>query len=243
MGRPPVSSGVAEARPTETLDLRGRFVGLFVLMLVVQASLPLFEGFGGLRNIAGVGFVFVLSYAGLLTIEVRHRKWMYLVAVLASLVGGILIPSIGWFWLGLHTLLFGGTAVLVVTWAVRRDRVTLDTVFAALSGYYLLGYTWAIAYTLLDTVSPGSFSAVLTNPGDAFYFSFITMLSVGYGDIVPISAGGRALVVLEALIGQVYLVVFVARLVSVQVIHSQDAGGGSGSGSGSPPSEGVGNKK
>ncbi len=95
----------------------------------------------------------------------------------------------------------------------------------------LIGYGWAFVYALLDEVFPGSFAA-LTEAGrndytqrvmQFRYFSFMTLTTVGYGDVLPRSDAARTLAALEAVMGQIYLTVLVARLVGLHIVHSHDS--------------------
>jgi hypothetical protein len=119
------------------------------------------------------------------------------------------------------------TVTVVLFRVLSADTVTVDTISGALCAYLLLGVIWATMYALLYSVSPGAFSlADAIGPGEVLseppmhlflYFSFITQTTVGYGDIEPANALARSLAVLQAIIGQFYLAVLVARLVSQQV--------------------------
>jgi len=104
-----------------------------------------------------------------------------------------------------------------------------ETINAALCVYLLMGILWAVAYSMIDLISPGAFSYPLT-PTDTdsmriggehtimpLYYSFVTMTTLGYGDVVPVSSAARVLAICQAVLGQVYLVVIVARLVGLQV--------------------------
>jgi hypothetical protein len=101
---------------------------------------------------------------------------------------------------------------------VNRERLA-----AALSLYLLLGLIFALIFTVIAELLPGSFfyaaarsADVAVKPmADMVYFSFVTLATLGYGDIVPLSGSARGLAILEAIVGQMYLVVVVARLVSV----------------------------
>lgn len=95
-----------------------------------------------------------------------------------------------------------------------------DRVFGAVVLYLLLGLIWAVAYQLVDSVSPESFaghSEESEGLADWVYFSFITLTTVGFGDITPVALSARSLAILEALVGQLYPAVIIARLVSLQV--------------------------
>jgi hypothetical protein len=100
--------------------------------------------------------------------------------------------------------------------ALRSGHVDAERICAALDAYLLAGLTFGVACWLLEISQPGSFRGV--EPYDLsslIYFSFVTIATLGYGDIVPVSDAARALAVLEAVGGQMYLAVLVARLVSL----------------------------
>lgn len=131
-------------------------------------------------------------------------------------------------------ILFMSHIVIVLLRSIfHRTRVDTDTVFASLCIYLLLGFAWAFVYSLLEQVQPGAFYYALADEqqmrfgteGDslAIYFSFVTMTTLGYGDIAPVSAAARALSTLEAIFGQFYLTVLVAWLVGLHIAHSRSS--------------------
>jgi voltage-gated potassium channel Kch len=101
---------------------------------------------------------------------------------------------------------------------VDRERMA-----AALSLYLLLGLIFALVFAVIAELLPGSFHFAAIRSADSaakpladmVYFSFVTLATLGYGDIVPLSSSAKGLAILEAIIGQMYLVVVVARLVSL----------------------------
>ena len=99
---------------------------------------------------------------------------------------------------------------------VRRRVIDVQTVLAALTIYVLLGMLWAFVYSVLGHFGSSPFFAqpVVPTSADYLYFSFITQTTVGYGDLSAATNSGRACAVLEALIGQLYLVTIVAVVVS-----------------------------
>jgi|SRR5262245_54554990 len=107
---------------------------------------------------------------------------------------------------------------------VMRDRVvTLDTVAGAACAYMLIGWVWGELYTLVEGWRPGSFiipAGWLSGPGrdlrsTLMYFSFATLTTVGYGDIHPSSPASGMLCAAEALVGQLYLAIMIARMVGL----------------------------
>jgi hypothetical protein len=107
----------------------------------------------------------------------------------------------------------------------------MDRIFAAVCVYMLIGYAWTFAYALIEDLQPGSFVALTTIPSNNYvervlqmrYFSFMTLTTVGYGDIVPHSPVARTVAGLEAITGQIYLTVLVARLVGLHIIHASSS--------------------
>ena len=116
-------------------------------------------------------------------------------------------------------------ALGVVVWHVSRDpEVTLDIIAGAACAYMLLGAVWAGLYQLVEHARPGSFDIPSSwippdrNPQAALvYFSFVTLATVGYGDVKPTNPGVGGLCVAEALVGQLYLAIMIGRMVALQI--------------------------
>jgi hypothetical protein len=109
--------------------------------------------------------------------------------------------------------------------ALRAGVVDAERIFAALDAYLLAGLIFAVCYWLLDQTWPASFGAASASDLDlarAIYFSFVTIATLGYGDVIPTSESAQGLAILEAVGGQMYLTVLVARLVSLYSQHSDE---------------------
>ena len=126
--------------------------------------------------------------------------------------------------LTLNAVTLSVAALAILEDAVRAERVTPAKISGALSVYLLMGIIWATVFTILETLQPGSFqlgSRAANGAGEVFgvlfYYSFTTLSTVGYGDITPLRDGARALAMLEAVTGQMYLSVLVARLVGLHI--------------------------
>ena len=108
-----------------------------------------------------------------------------------------------------------------------EDRINANRIVGAVCVYLMLGVIWALAYSLVETVIPGSFAGLVEqsanskwNP-DWVYFSFVTLTTLGYGDILPLTLSARSLAYFEAIVGQFYLAVLVAGLVSAYLSEQQ----------------------
>jgi hypothetical protein len=127
--------------------------------------------------------------------------------------------------------LFSGSILAEV---LREGRITADKIYGAICVYLLVGFAWAFAYAILDQIQPGSFSIPEESGGAAEhvarlmrlrYFSFVTLTTLGFGNIVPRSAEARNLAMLEAIMGQLYLAILVARLVGLHIVHGTKSEG------------------
>jgi voltage-gated potassium channel len=110
----------------------------------------------------------------------------------------------------------------LLRFVLRAPSVNMDVLCASLSAYLMLGLLWTVAYWLVDQLTPGGAFAFNTNEGrqsirgfNAFYFSFVTLSTVGYGDITPVSKVARMLAAMEAMTGLLYVAVLIARLVAL----------------------------
>jgi len=117
-------------------------------------------------------------------------------------------------------VLLGTTIVVILVDVLSDSPVTRDTICGAIVAYLLLGLAWALFYSTLVQLDPeGSFEMPLDSLPDRtqysmfIYHSFVTLTTLGYGDMVPLSTQARTLCWLEAVMGQLYLVTLVARLV------------------------------
>jgi hypothetical protein len=115
-------------------------------------------------------------------------------------------------------------ALAALRFAMSGSSITREHIYAALSAYVLAGVFAGAFYSVMERTWPDSFAIAgqlahgqLPLP-TAAYFSFVTLATLGYGDIVPASDAARSLVVFEAIAGQLYLAVMVARLVSLYVV-------------------------
>ena len=97
------------------------------------------------------------------------------------------------------------------------QRVGLNTIYASLCVYLLLGIIWSILYVLAYLHTPEAFSNLHGTRGELVYYSFVTLTTLGYGDIAPLTALARTLAYMEAVAGQFYLAVLVAGLVGAYV--------------------------
>lgn len=102
----------------------------------------------------------------------------------------------------------------------RRETVDVEVIYGAMSLYLLIGFAFGYAFAACDQLEPGSIRGlVATNVEHGlfgfFYFSFVTLTTLGYGDMAPLTAAARGLAMTEALLGQIYLAVVIARLVAM----------------------------
>lgn len=128
----------------------------------------------------------------------------------------ILLDAIAWATIG-----------LVLVWAVSRavfgpGRITYHRVIGAILLYLTIGLTFVAAYTFVGLLFPGAFAGltIADSPAlasDLIYFSFVTLTTIGYGDIVPVHPIARSLCNIEGIIGQLYPATLLARLVSLEL--------------------------
>jgi hypothetical protein len=110
------------------------------------------------------------------------------------------------------TVLYIYIVVLLVINLLSYRVITADLIYCAISTYFLIGVMWAGIYIVLEGIFPGSFSG-LSEIADLVYFSFVTLTTVGFGDITPQSILAKRLAIFEAAIGGIYLAVIIAMLV------------------------------
>jgi hypothetical protein len=211
------SSG--DSRPYRPPDSDPRY-GLLLLILILTYLLSAFN----VRFVADFDFAF---FAAALLLALRTsplpRRWTVLVGAVAlggsvlflglAQAGGDVALGAADVWKTLILLL---TVVLIVRRVLSRSTVTVQSIYGAVSAYIVIGLMFAAVYAAIQHFSGLPFFAggKPGQPQTFQYFSFTSLTTLGYGDFTAASDGGRAIAVMEALLGQVFLATLVARLVA-----------------------------
>ena len=173
----------------------------------------------------------LISLNSLVVIAIIHKLTLGRIRFIVAVLLGI--PTLVLYWiprspaLDLAMSILTGSlylyaVLLLLPYLLRAHRIGIDELFGASSLYILIGLTWALLYLVLEITIPGSFHiADAQNPdgalylGDFTYYSFVTLTTLGYGDLVPVTCQARSLAVLEAVSGLLTLSVVFARIVSL----------------------------
>jgi len=202
-------------------------VELLVALALLFFFFPFVEEVKGGDIIVSILLSLVLLSA---VLAVADRKAVFFIALLLA------IPAIAGRWISHFrpdlvpppVFLVAGLALIafvvanLLPFVLRAPAVNTEVLCASISAYLMLGLLWTVAYWLVAQMNPNAF---VFNPAggtkqtmagfDAFYFSFITLSTVGYGDITPVSKIARWLAAAEAMTGLLYVTVLIARLVSL----------------------------
>ena len=202
--------------------------------MLVSLILALFVG-GPLMAMESVGplpfdiFFTMLLLSGIVAFS--RRRWL----AIANSVIGLVFVDLRWnsygeskgnvaLWDNLLSMLTLAILTgLVLEHVFRTGPITADRIRGAIAAYLLIGLVWTFAYALVDRAYPGGIdlknTVVLTHHRlqALAYFSYVTLTTVGYGDITPVHPTARMLAIAEALVGQLYPAVLIGRLVSLQI--------------------------
>ena len=203
-----------------------RFLILLILILLMLVLTPFLDEFVQTRILMDVFLTAILIFI-IFTTRLKRSE-----AMIASFLAlPLIITTWSGYFVEINTislltrifgvLFFGYAAVNILRAIIKSEKVTRETIFAAIVAYLLIALMWAFLYMILEQASPGSFSfpdwGSRKETMQFEYLSFVTITTLGYGDITPVTDKASALVIIEAVIGQIYLVVLVAWLVGMHV--------------------------
>ena len=202
-------------------------VQLLIALALFIFFAPFVEEIRGGDLIVSVLLSLVLISAVFAVASRRSTLIIALVLAIPALVGRWinyfrpdLVPPAVFLTAGLALIAF--VVANLLRFVLRAPSVDADVLCASISAYLMLGLLWTMAYWLVDQLTPGAFSFNPTSGTketmagfNAFYFSFITLSTVGYGDITPVSKVARMLAATEAITGLLYVAVLIARLVGL----------------------------
>jgi Ion channel len=205
--------------------LRHRYAVLFYSLLLTLVGVPITKVIGLTGNLLQV-FVALNLLAAAVPLESRKGRWVLPVILLAAVLSRVGSVQIGQAGLSTASLVLWTLIALyavfgALRFVLRASAITPEHLYAALSAYLLAGVFLGVLYWSLDQVWPNSI--IVSGPAasqpfmlaEGIYFSFITLATVGYGDMVPGNDVVRGLAVVEAIAGQFYLAVMIARLMSL----------------------------
>jgi voltage-gated potassium channel len=216
----------------------GRFRLLLLALLLFFGGTAVAAGTRAERVVDAILLAGVLA-AAILDLRERGERWYF---------GGLAAGIILLFVIDLNVriqhlpivedammVLFAGLVVWrAYTAVMRRQRPVGDRIIGAICVYVLIGLAWAKMYEALDGIVPGSFrfpaDTAWATPGllRYSYFSFVTLATLGYGDVSPVTVMAGTLAWLEAITGQLYVAITVARLVALSIADSSAADPASG---------------
>lgn len=201
------------------------FWGFLVSLLFAFSVSPFF--YGPETQILNI-FVLISLAFGIIAVGENRRSLITIIAFAVPLffsnVFFIFYTGDGAFLSVLITLaiFFSAIIAFLLKHIFSTKNVDTNTLLAAICIYFSLAIVWGMFYGLIDFFEPGSFDVINQNPTsnlihDYMYFSFVTLTTVGYGDVRPLGVEVRSVAVMEAFIGQIYLTVLVARLVGLHI--------------------------
>lgn len=214
-----------------------RYQGLFVALLLTIAAPSLLP-----REMEGIllPLLFTAVAVAALVVAARRRRALIIGVVLA-------VPTLLVSWLEptepTWAVLGGAIQMLFLAWVVafllehvmQATRASTDILFGVACAYLLLALLWAIGYGIAETLEPGAIALPVEDGGTypdlhslsgervRLYFSFVTLTTLGYGDVRPVSDTARIMAMLEATLGQLFLVILVARLVGLHIAQTLSA--------------------
>lgn len=225
--RSPVAGTSGAWRSFSDWCLNRRRGVLFLSLLLTLVLAPVLQEYHQRRGAVELLYLMILGAAAFTLDGPRSRIWAFaavaLTAVLRILGRSSDLPVAA----EIAAALFVGLAILTgvnsLRFALTGQNVTSERIGAALSTYLLAGQVFGVCYWQVEQLHTGSFAmggavppAGALDLPTSVYFSFVTLATLGYGDIVPVGPTARGLAVTEAILGQLYLAVLVARLVGAR---------------------------
>jgi hypothetical protein len=205
-------------------------IALLVYLLAVPFAFDLQLFPQGIIRATGFSALLAISILGL-----RNSGRTFRIAITFVVVGivlNVLDAALGDSIYFLGSLLLMLAFLMLATFAsVKQIAVhnvmSPNRIVGAICVYLLLGVIWSVLYALLEFALPGSFAGIAAQGGsswtpDWIYYSFVTLTTVGYGDMLPLTYSARALSYMETIFGQFYIAILVAGLVSAYLASKQE---------------------
>lgn len=218
---------------------RYKYEYLLAAQILLSVISPLFSSSVYSRSVVDLGITIVFAAAIIVISNTRKHLIIGMILMLPTLIliWGVKfyhVETLEFISLIGSVLFFCYITVLILIDILRAKMISLDIIAAGISVYLFFGNICGFIYTIIGRVDPNAFTipaATASYLGDnlsdlssAMYFSFVTLTTLGYGDITPINNFARSLAFLEAALGQIYLTVLIASLVGIHISTSNKKG-------------------
>ncbi len=218
--------------------LGARFIYLLISLLLLFFFYPFFEKVSFGVRVLDIVFLFILL-SGIYAIS--EKRNVFIIALLLAITGYgstilnyfLMIRPLQYLSFVTYGIFFTILTALIISYIIRQEKVTTNTIYGSICGYLLIGVIWTLLFSMVELFEPGSFFLIgepLVDHREAtvnrqvftnlIYYSYVTLTTLGYGDVIPVSPPAKALSSLEAVTGQLYIAVLIARLVALQIVHS-----------------------
>ncbi len=210
------------------------FLGLLICLVSLLVVVPFLQEFSPAKPVVRIFSTAVLLFSVYSFLKKKHA--LIIVSLLAA-------PAFIFNWVSFsyqtsitllikdafNAIFFAYISVSILLEIFRKKAITVDLIYGSICVYLLIGVAWAYVYSALESIFPGSFhfaqqtSSLDTSPVPLslfIYYSFVTLATLGYGDITPVTPPAQSMAVLEAITGQFYLVILVARLVGIYIFNN-----------------------
>jgi len=198
--------------------MKNRFLYIVFAIILVLLVSPFIRHEGKIGSLTATLLLALIPLASYYAFSGERKRAMIIIFLSAPFV---ILDAINLFhtsryipviMYGFGTILYLYIIVLLLKNLLAQKTVTTDMIYCAISIYLLIGIMWAGIYAILESLSPGSFSGAASSV-DPIYFSFVTLTTVGYGDVAPLTILSKRLAVFEAAMGSIYMAIIVALIV------------------------------
>jgi hypothetical protein len=198
--------------------MKSRFLYIVLVIMLVILVNPFIRHMGVIGWLASSLLIAMIPLASYYALSSDRKRAAILIFLSLPFV---LLDAVHFFYVNLQlsvimysfgTLLYLYIVILLLKDLLTRTTITTDMIYCAISIYLLIGIMWAGVYGLLESLTPGSFTATAGSV-DYIYFSFVTLTTVGYGDVAPLTVLAKRLAVFEAGSGSIYMAIIVALIV------------------------------
>jgi len=219
--------------------MTGKLRNLVISMVLLLLLFPFLQE-GTIQRIIANILNSAILFFGVYAVSFRRRNliialalgvpwvalsWLEIVAIpnILSPLSFILVSFSSSFYI----LFMGFTAIVILLYVLKSERVDEEVLYGAAAVYMLAGGTFFAIYVFIELLLPGSFMHAALGPDVTvewpalLYYSYTTLTTLGYGDIIPVSAQARSFAVLEAIIGVMYLAVIISRLIGMYITGSR----------------------